>query len=411
MTAGDVPPNTNQNHNPHQNPSIPNPCELGCLCRVSPVCWNQLPCCPESFSRMALMEPLGEQSVGVMGNPAAEENLAVDLGSPVRERRSPVREQESRTGKRESPLRERRNPVTQRRQNTSCLYPMIYGEPLLGEFKDRFQYRMFRIIHDCLDKYIGSDLQQNCLNFRNTSSLENIIPVADSQTRTVFANRFCALCSGIQEFNEFRVEFICDRKILDEWELLSLERTHGNQMRLIKTGLYVYYFQSTGLGIEIPENQCMAVKYKDREDCNQTGDAIVLGVDNWHLCDWKGSFQDDNYCALCDDRIYTTNQSDHNRLLKHCDARCRRDLLFVMSISFFALISLDRSLLTANDDRVQEPRDQRCRNQSGDVYDQHTVRNSPWPFHFINVDLFNKVVVPKSKHLNEKSQEELAFRI
>ena len=45
-----------------------------------------------------------------------------------------------------------------------------------------------------------------------------------------------------------------------------------------------------------------------------------------------------------------------------------------MSFSFLVLMSLDKVLIPASDDRIVEPRDLKSGNQSDDVYDKFMVR-------------------------------------
>ena len=473
-TSPDMTLDTNKYRERRQSQGPINPCDIDCMCEVTPVCWNQMLSCPAAFGELTVVESNYALNVGEIGTPGIEDsfipdqgsleggpiedynfipdlgspengpmedhnfipdlgspeggpmednNFIPDLGSPEngpmeednfipdrgspktgpfegdnfdpgpqgpergtlekdnfgldkdsanRKRRSKARDPESHRERSETSTINRKFDTSMRRQNTSCIYPMIYREPLLAEFKDHFRHTMLRMIHTCQYEYIGSDLQSNCFDFKNTSSLENVIPVLDSATKRVFANRFCAECSGIHDYNEFITQFICNSKLFEEWEFLSMDRTHDNQMKLIKLGICIYYFKPPEQSIElIPENQCIAVTYKH---CNQTENKVVRGIYLWNLCDSKDWFKDENTCSLSDDHSYQTRTSDFNSLLRRCSTRCREDLEHVMSVSFFALMSLERTPMITEDKLLSGQSRRRCQNQSGDVYDQHTVR-------------------------------------
>ena len=349
-----------------------NTCEVVCLCDVSPVCWNQLPCCTESFSHRTVRNPVEELSPVVRNSPVDGE---MPMLRPVRELRSLFREQKIHKTERKPLFREPRSPVAERRQNSSCVYPMIYIGPLLDEFKKRVYKIPFRMIHDCQETFIDSDLHKKCLEFRNISRLENVIPVADAQTNTVYANRFCAECSGIHDFEEFSIEFICDNALLGHWELLSLERTQENMERLIKSGLCVYSLQPPNKKtLKNVQNRCMAATYTE---CNQAEVPVVIAKSYSYDCDSKRCFRDNYYCAFCGDttnklRFSGINKSE-NIVQTTCNAGCPNDRYDVMTFSFFILMSLDRVLMTTDGDWVLESRDQKCKNQSH-VYDQYMVR-------------------------------------
>ena len=118
----------------------------------------------------------------------------------------------------------------------------------------------------------------------------------------------------------------------------------------------------------------MAATYTE---CNQAEVPVVIDKSYWYDCDSKRYFRDNYYCAFCGDttnklRFSGTNKSE-NSVQTTCNAGCPNDRHDVMTFSFFILMSLDRVLLTTDDDRVLEPRDQKCKNQSH-VYDQYMVR-------------------------------------
>ena len=408
-------------------------CEVICLRVTPPARWNQLPCCPESF----LLRQAGSSNddLTVLRNPAAADGSpdsmssvddgtidsmpsvddgildsmpsvedgvpdsmslvedgipdsmpsvddgspdsmsSVDDGSPdfmpsIRERRSLSRERRVHAIK-------QRSPVVQTSLNASCMYPFVHSEPLLQEFQEIAESNAFRVIHSCQRKYIGSELHSKCLDFRNASSLESVVPVVDGKTRTIHANRFCAECSGIQDFEAFQHKFVCSNEILGHWEFLSLERTQENQPTLIKSGLCVYSLQPPdNETLNIVENRCLSAKYTD---CNEAGDAMVLGKSSWHDFAHSMFIQGGYYCAFCGDqhdkpRVSDIEQSANKSVQTTCNGEYpnppRQN---VMSFSFFILMSLDKALITTSDDRVTESHDMKCGNQSYDVYDKFMV--------------------------------------
>ena len=130
--------------------------------------------------------------------------------------------------------------------------------------------------HDCEGNHTGSDLHRKCLNFSHISSFESVIPVFNRNTKTMHANRFCAECSDIQDFEHFLHQFICSNALLDNWELLPLERTQENEIVLIKAELCVYF-------LEPPQTIA--------------NEGICFSAN----CLSRQSLQGGNYCAVCFD--------------------------------------------------------------------------------------------------------------
>ena len=135
------------------------------------------------------------------------------------------------------------------------------------------------MIHDCPGNHICSDLHTKYVDFRYLSSFDSVIPVVDRNTMTIYANRFCAECNDIQDFQAFFHEFVCSNALLGNWEFLSLDRTQENEMVLIRSGLCVYYLKGSETNSLdfVTENRCSSAKYTD---CSHTGDALV--VENWY---------------------------------------------------------------------------------------------------------------------------------
>ena len=289
-----------------------------------------------------------------------KDSVVRDTGSIARKRRDAQRELEIGVNQSKSGTFE-----------TICRYPMIYREPLQVDFSDRFRHTMLRMITACQDSFVGSVLQSKCYDFKNTTNLETVTPVTDRATGRIFTNRYCAECNGLHDYEIFIDQFICNDKLFEDWKLLSMDRTHDNQITLIKLGLCVYYFTPPNKTIaDIPENKCFAVTYKH---CNKTGDKFIRGAHIWNLCGAKDWFQNDNTCSLCDEIPYPTNALNYNRLLRLCDKRCKEDFANIMSVSFFALISLERTQMQTIDVLGLGNGDQKCQ-ESGGVYDKYTVR-------------------------------------
>ena len=267
-------------------------------------------------------------------------------------------------------------------QNSSCVYSFVYTEPLHREFlKHLYNDIAFRVFHYCLQKHIGSEFYLKCQGFRNVSTLESAIPVVDRKTNIIYANRFCAECNDIDDFEVFHHEFVCSNEILGHWDFLSLEQTEENQLVLLRSGLCVYSLKPPdNKTLNTAGNRCMSAKYTD---CNQAEEAVVSDFD-WET--YKSSveyLEDGEYCALCgyqrDIPAYSDiGQFADNNVQRACTyGECLDKPIHVMSYSFFILMSLDKALLTTADDRAMKPSHLTCGNQSDYVYDKYMVRNIP----------------------------------
>ena len=98
----------------------------------------------------------------------------------------------------------KRNIGLQNLPKTSCVYPVVYAEPLIEEFNGNVNKYSFRMIYDCRENHMGSELHTKCLAFRNLSSLEINIPVVSRNSKAIYANRFCAECNDITTGNVVR---------------------------------------------------------------------------------------------------------------------------------------------------------------------------------------------------------------
>ena len=313
-------------------------CEVECYCTATSDCSNHFPCCPEDMT--AYREPQ----------------------SPSRDRNGHA-------------TKKKRSSVVQTWQNQTCIYPFIHITPLPEEFEDVLNEYPFRVIHGCRGNHTGSDLHTKCLDFRNISTLEKLIPVVDPNTMTIYANRFCAECNDVRDFEAFRYELVCRNALLGNWEFLSLDRTQENLMNLVRSGLCVFYLQPPDREnpIIVYENRCVQAIYSH---CNETGDAVTIAKTNRPHCLPTLSLQDNNECAFCSDQsghyFSGKGQSESHILKSMCNNECITSHK-VLSFSFFILMSIDEALIATSDDRIMEPRDVKCGNQSNDIYDKFMV--------------------------------------
>ena len=162
-------------------------------------------------------------------------------------------------------------PMPESRRNSSCLYPVISSKPY-NVFNHPQNHAGFprRMVHDCEQQHIASELHRKCLIFRNTSDVEHLVPVVSNSTGIIYANRFCAECSGITNYQTFTTEFICWNNLLfpRNWELLALEWSTENRIKLIEAGMCNYVFSTPNVD-ELENNRCMQVRYTA---CNETGE-------------------------------------------------------------------------------------------------------------------------------------------
>ena len=259
------------------------------------------------------------------------------------------------------------NTTVQNWPNQSCIHPFVQGGPLQGDFQTLLDEYPLRVINDCKENHIGSELHTKRLNFRNLSSLDYILPVASTTTNTLYANRFCAECMDVQHFVAFRNDFLCSNEFLGNWSLLSLERTQENQMVLLRSGLCVYYFKTPEISPSVyfditTHHRCTAAKYTG---CELAGDADVSRV-GWRDCLSTFPLQDHTYCAFCTGQD-GNGKSGHDNVLTKGHEICTEDVP-EFAYSFYILMSIDKALTAETDDRITEPRDLQCGNKSSDVY-------------------------------------------
>ena len=318
-------------------------CEIKCLCNAVPECWNKLSCCPHSIvSRQVRSSSDDHQLL----TPNVEDQPVLSGSWNVHS------------------------------ANTTCVYAVVHAEPLLVEFN--VYKSSIRVIHDCRENYIGSELHAKCLAFKNLSSLESSIPVIHRNTNAIYANKFCAQCQNIETYEPFKYRFICGNDLLGNWELLSLEATQDNQMVLIRSGLCIYVLNPADLEtLKIPENRCLAAEHND---CPPTV-ADVVDKRYWRRSDCNSamSSEDENYCAFCGDQntmFADAGETVNNSVHTICNGGCpaETDITSVMSFSFFILLNIDDALIQSSDDRTTKPRDLKCGNETNDVYDNYMVR-------------------------------------
>ena len=255
-------------------------------------------------------------------------------------------------------------------RNTSCLYPVLYIDPNgTSIFTNPRRHAKFpiRMVHGCNDEYIGSELHEQCLDYRNTKDMTNLLPVISNKTGLVYVNRFCAECSDDLNFTNFESIFACwDNLFFDEnWEYLALERTYENQIYLIKEGHCVFIFKVPD-GQNLENNKCFQVEINS---CNQTGRWDVKNPYYEAACgayelpyQWSGFVYSNYHCHVCNsgqDWIVRSLCASYNQ--------------FVLRISFYALINLDQTDVTGFDLGATENDKLLCGQTSGEVFDKYLV--------------------------------------
>ena len=254
-------------------------------------------------------------------------------------------------------------------RNTSCLYPVIYTEPVdIFRHPKRHAEFPIRMIHGCNDEYIGSELHEKCLDYRNTTVLDYMLPVISNTTELVYVNRFCAECSDELKFIQFESVFACRNSLLNEehWEYLALERTFEHEIYLIQEGLCVYIFKLPD-GRQIENHKCFQV---DVNFCNESGDwdendpYFETACGAYYLPYDSGSLVYRNYhCAVC-------NRAHDWSMPRSV---CARNQMFVLRISFYALINMDQTDVTGFDLVTSENNKLLCGDGSVDVFDTYVV--------------------------------------
>ena len=254
-------------------------------------------------------------------------------------------------------------------RNTSCLYPVMYKGPY-NSFKDPRRYVDFpiRMVHDCNDVNIGSELHEKCLSYHSTKDLDFMLPVISNATGIVYVNRFCAACSDEMNFTVFESYFVCmnDLLFLSNWEDLALERTFENQLFLIEKGSCVFAFKLSD-GRQLENNKCLPVHYNS---CNQSG--------MWDIYDQYIEDACSAYELPYEHRAGVVYRNYHCYV---CNARqtwragplCMKDSQFVLRISFYALMNLDQTDIIGIDMRNTENDQLLCGDDSIDVFDKYLV--------------------------------------
>ena len=253
-------------------------------------------------------------------------------------------------------------------RNTSCLYPVIYTEPV-DIFRDPRRHADFpiRMVHGCGDEHIGSELHEKCLSYRSTKDLDYMIPVISEETELVYVNRFCAECSDELNFTQFDSIFACRDNLLEEyqWEYLALERTYKNEIYLIQEGVCVYKFKLP-YGRRIENHKCFQVEFNF---CNESDYPGVIDPYYETACgayELPYQFGIDIYrnyhCAVCN--------MGHDWVQR---SLCIRSQQFVLRISFYTLINLDQTHVTGFNLGISEQDRLLCGNGSMDVFDKYLV--------------------------------------
>ena len=253
-------------------------------------------------------------------------------------------------------------------RNTSCLYPVIYKEPF-DIFRNPKRHAKFpiRMVHGCNDEYVGGELHEKCLDYRNTKELDYMLPVISNTTELVYVNRFCAECSDEFNFTQFEPVFACRDSLLDEtfWDYLALERTYENEIYLLQEGVCVYIFKLPN-GRQIENHKCFRVGDKF---CNVSGFWDVndpyfeTACGAYELPYQVGASVYRNYhCAVC-------NRA-HDWGIR---SLCLLDRSWVLRISFYALINLDKTGVTGFALGISENDKLMCGDGSVDVFDTYLV--------------------------------------
>ena len=263
-------------------------------------------------------------------------------------------------------------PMPESRRNSSCLYPVISSKPY-NIFNHPQHHADFpiRMVHDCEQQHIASELHRKCLIFRNTSDVEHLVPVVSNSTGIIYANRFCAECSGITNYQTFTTEFICWNSLLfpRNWELLALDWSTENRIKLIEAGMCNYVFNTPNVD-ELENNRCMQIRYTA---CNETGEWDVYDPVLEDACGAYELPYNDNFrnfhCMLCNTPSWYS--LPENRYSWY--PTCYFFKTSILEISFYSLISLDHKQLTGKSSPYLNKVDQACRNMPHAVYDKYTV--------------------------------------
>ena len=182
-----------------------------------------------------------------------------------------------------------------------------------------------RMVHDCEERFIASELHRKCLMFRqfNTTDIKNLVPVVSEGSGIVYVNRFCAECSGpgIEHYQTCRTEFICWNRLLqhNQWELLALEWNKENRVKLIEVGMCNYVFHAPR-PVKMENNRCMDFRYTS---CNETGQWEVNDPFLEEACGaYELPYQDfyKNYhCMMCNTPLRYSSPENRHRINPLCN--------------------------------------------------------------------------------------------
>ena len=258
--------------------------------------------------------------------------------------------------------------------NTSCLYPVVHSESL-DTWNDPRSHVEFplKMVTGCLESYTGSELYKQCLIYRNTSNLDNLVPVLSSATGVIYVNRFCAECNDVTIYEPFESMFVCSADLFLpwNWDQLVEERTPQSQLELIENALCNFVFRPPN-GSAIDSNECREVKY---HACNQTGDWDYF---DQFFVDACGAYElpydqfQNLHCFICNVPSYFAKLSDTKYRI---NPFCPNIVVSVLQISFYAIIDVDLYRLQEIDFSQPEktPGDHECGDYPGEALDPYMV--------------------------------------
>ena len=269
--------------------------------------------------------------------------------------------------------------------DSSCLYPIIPDE--LSSVKSNsfnipsthMESRM-RMVHGCAEEYIGTTLQEKCLVFRNTTAMEQMIPVVSDTTGIVYVNRFCAECNQEDKVTTFTPYFTCRDSLFrpENWELLAKERTVESQWKLIEDGLCVYVFKPPN-NETITETKCFKVDYTS---CNQTGswdhqDPFLDEACGAYELPYQAFFSAyrNFHCVLCNMKQAMTSNED-SIIWKPACAVSFGSQFGSKPLASDSLINLDHAHVPGLNLIETEYENQRCENETATVLDPYMVSYS-----------------------------------
>ena len=258
--------------------------------------------------------------------------------------------------------------------NTSCLYPVVHSESLNSWNYPGFHVDFpLKMVTGCLRNYTGSELHKQCLIYRNTTNLDNMVPVLSTATGVIYVNRFCAECNDITNYEPFESIFVCSTEMFTpwNWDLLVKERTPQSQQELIETKLCNYVFRPPN-GSAIDDNECTEVTH---HACNQTGRWDYFDqffVDACGAYELPHSYFKNLHCFICNvPRDFAQLSVKKYRI----NPFCPKVKISVLEISFYAIINVDLYRLQEIDFAQPErnPGDHECGDYPGEALDPYMV--------------------------------------